>query len=303
MKLAPEKLASHINNTPAAFYMISSEELLLREEAADTIIHTAQQKGFTEHNVIDVTQASQVDALKLALTSQSLWDDKSVVECRLLTGQLNKQAEQILLDAIAKPPKNKLILLVTGKLTPAQQNAKWHQALEKNGVAVTLWKINAKQFPLWLKDRLRLKKISVTEDALQLLASHLENNLLAAKQIIEKLDLLYSTEPMPLDAKKILATLTQQARYTVFDLTDAIQQKQLTKISTILRYLHDEGLEPPIVLWALTRAYRQKQQTHFITQAMKIDQIIKGMQQGNTWNELQQLCFAMAEKPLWKELT
>lgn len=303
MKIAPEKLARHINNTPAAFYMISGEELLLREEAVKTIIDTAKQKGFTEHKVIDLTQASQMDELKLAFISQSLWDDKSIIECRLLSGQLNKLAEPILLDAAAKTYKNKLLVIVTGKLTTPQQNSKWYQALEKKGVAVTLWKVNTKQFPTWLKQRLALHKLSVTEEALQLLSAHLENNLLAARQMIEKLALVYGNEPMPLDAKKILSSLTQHARYSVFDLTDAIQQKQLKKITTILDYLHAEGIEPPIVLWALTRDYRQKQQTHFITKAMHVDQIIKGIKPGNTWDELQQLCFAMTGKSLFKELT
>ena len=96
--------------------------------------------------------------------------------------------------------------------------------------------------------------LEVTDEALELLAERTEGNLLAAHQELEKLALLALDGPVTADT--MLASVTDSARFDVFQLGEAVLAGDAARALRMIAGLRGEGTEPTLVFWALTKAMR-----------------------------------------------
>jgi DNA polymerase-3 subunit delta len=96
--------------------------------------------------------------------------------------------------------------------------------------------------------------LSASQDAVELIAARVEGNLLAAAQEIEKLKLM--AEGGQITVETVQAAVADSARFDVFGLTDAILNGEAAHALRILEGLRGEGVEPPVILWALARELR-----------------------------------------------
>ena len=96
--------------------------------------------------------------------------------------------------------------------------------------------------------------LSADQEAVELIAARVEGNLLAAAQEIEKLKLL--ADAGQISADTVQAAVTDSARYDVFGLIDAALQGQAAHALHMLEGLRGEGVEAPVILWALARELR-----------------------------------------------
>jgi len=90
--------------------------------------------------------------------------------------------------------------------------------------------------------------------AVQVIAEKVEGNLLAASQEIEKLRLVHGEGAI--DEVKVLSSITDSARYDIFQLLETAQLGNAAKAIKILHGLKQEGLEATLILWAITRELR-----------------------------------------------
>lgn len=332
MKLKPEQLSQHLQNTLSPIYIISGDEPLLQQEACDSIRKAAIQQHYAEKQIFFVENSKSFNwqSLLEAANSLSLFSDKTFLDLRLPSGKPGDTGAKILMQYAANPPLDKILLITTGKLDAATQKAKWFSALEKAGVFVAIWPLFANQLPVWLKQRFQKVELQLEPAALKLFAEQVEGNLLAADQEIEKLRLVYG--PGKLNEQQILAAVTNHNRYDIFNLVDTVFSGDNARIIRLLKNLKALSEEPSILLWALTRELRvlaqitwavssgnhleTQLQTHkiwenrkplyrkvlqskktqhwytLIHQAKHIDEMIKGIQRGNVWDELMQLCLS-----------
>ena len=86
---------------------------------------------------------------------------------------------------------------------------------------------------------------------MELLAERTEGNLLAAHQELEKLKLSRGAGRSPPTA--ILASVADSARFDVFQLGEAVLAGDTERALRMLAGLRGEGIEPTLVLWALTQ--------------------------------------------------
>ncbi len=82
----------------------------------------------------------------------------------------------------------------------------------------------------------------------------MEGNLLAAAQEIEKLKLM--AEGGQITVETVQAAVADSARFDVFGLTDAVLKGEPAHALRMLEGLRGEGVEPPVILWALARELR-----------------------------------------------
>ena len=165
-----------------------------------------------------------------------------------------------------------------------------------------------------------------------MLADRVEGNLLAAEQEIRKIGMLLD-KPV-LDVEDVMPVVTDSARHNIFGFIDAALSQQIDKLSRMLGHIRAEGVQPPVVLWAMARdlrllflvadallqqrnpdqaleaqrvwksrrqllvaAGRRKQVGYWaacLSRCSKIDRMIKGIADGNPWDELLQLGFRLA---------
>jgi DNA polymerase-3 subunit delta len=115
--------------------------------------------------------------------------------------------------------------------------------------------VDVHQLPQWIRQRLSQAGLAASQDAVDLIAARVEGNLLAAAQEIEKLKLL--ADGNQLDAATVQAAVADSARFDVFGLIDAALAGEAAHSLRMLEGLRGEGVEPPVILWALAREIRQ----------------------------------------------
>jgi DNA polymerase-3 subunit delta len=206
------------------------------------------------------------------------------------------------------------------------------QALDRAGVVIPVWPVDAAHLPGWIDRRMRALGMQPDRDALHMLADRVEGNLLAAAQEVEKLFLLHG--PGRLDLETVTELVTDSARYDVFGLVDSALAGNAVHTQRVLAGLRAEGVDPVLVLWALSREIRGlaamardvqqgtpvsgvlaahhvwDKRKPLITIALKrfrgrqwwallqrcavIDRVIKGRAAGSAWDELLQLSLRLA---------
>lgn len=255
MRLYPEKLASHLQQQLLRVYLVSGDEPLLVQECCDQIRLKAREQGCSEREVIDggVSGFNWQDILHSA-SSMSLFADRKLIELRLPSGKPGAEGSRALCEYLDINSGEDVLLIVSGKIDKQSTNSKWYKALDKAGVTIQVWPVDAKSLPRWLQQKVRNAGMSIDNDALQLLCDRVEGNLLAAVQELEKLKLLVVDSRIT--TKTVTDAVSNNARYNVFDLTDNALKGDASTSLRMLHGLRGEGSEPPVVLWALAREIR-----------------------------------------------
>ena len=316
MKLNPDSLATHLEQRLLPVYLVSGDEPLLTGEAADAIRVKARALAFTEREAHFLERGSDWDDVRASAGNMSLFGSRRVVEIRLPSGKPGVAGNKALVALLERPDPDTVFLILTPRLDRDAQSADWVRAVEERGAWVQVWPIDVERLAGWLRGRCRRLKLEATDEALELLAERTEGNLLAANQELEKLTLLARDGRITADT--ILASVTDSARFDVFQLGEAVLAGDAQRALRMIAGLRGEGTEPTLVLWALTKAMRDlwsgmpgstgpkprvwgKQSAALdkglrraarlpfaalVVRAGRADRMIKGRLAGNAWDEI-----------------
>lgn len=336
MKIKPEQLAGQLKKSLAPIYLITGDEPLLSEESSDLVRSTLTAQGFSEREVMHVDASFNWEYLLECANALSLFAEKKIIELRLGSQKLNKSASQILQQYLANPAPDNIILVLADKMDSSTKKSAWFKAVEQTGVVVEIWPVDSTQLPQWLKNRAAGLGLSLERDAVQLLCDRVEGNLLAAKQELDKLSLLFPGQTLTADT--VIDAVSDSSRYDIYGLTDAAVQGQAGRTQKILQVLRQEGTEPPVILWALSREIRtvlsiqqglnngvpydslcqreriwgkRKQQMRqaanrssavllmsLLERCFAVDQMIKGARSGDPWLELSSISLSLSGRGL-----
>jgi DNA polymerase III subunit delta len=237
----------------AGVYLVSGDEPLLVGEAADAIRAAARAAGYADRSVFFVDRSFAWDELRQATRSLSLFADRRLFELRMPSGKPDKGAAT-LLDIATHPPPDTVCLILTDKLDKKTSETPWVRAVEQHGVWIPIWPVDTAALPGWLRARAKALAVEMEPEAAQLVVDRVEGNLLAAKQELEKLALLANGQRI--DAALVLRSVGDSARYDIFQLGEAAAAGDAERALRILLGLKSEGVEPTLILWALSRELR-----------------------------------------------
>jgi DNA polymerase-3 subunit delta len=328
MKLTYLQLASHLNQSLASIYLLSGDELLLKQEAIYAIRKAAKLAGFCERIRLTKDAGFEWEQLYLSLYSLSLFAEKRLLELDLRDTTPNQTASAVLKEYALQPNAENILLIDMGKIDDKIAKSAWYRALEKSGIVITIWPIPREQFPQWIIQRAKRYKLSLQQDGAYLISDYVEGNLVAAAQVIEKLYLLAAQAEISLDM--IQSILADESRFTIFDFIDSFIALDASRTLHILESLRMNGTDPTLILWGITRELRMlatlsqdikqgqscemlfqkhrifsrrqplvrqflnriplKDCFHGISLAGEMDKLIKGAIPGNIWHSLQLFC-------------
>jgi DNA polymerase-3 subunit delta len=256
MKITPAQLGKHLQGPLAPVYVISGDDPLLCQEAADAVRAAARQQGFDERQVFSADNNFDWGTLLQAGASLSLFAQRRLLELRLPSGKPGDKGAAALIEYCARPAEDTLLLISLPKLDGSAQKTKWGKALvdRQHTQFVQIWPVDAHQLPQWIRQRLSQAGLAAQQDAIELIAARVEGNLLAAAQEIEKLKLLAEDNQVTLET--VQSAVADSARFDVFGLVDAILNGEAAHAVRMLEGLRGEGVEPPVILWALARELR-----------------------------------------------
>ncbi|WP_271273208.1 DNA polymerase III subunit delta [Aliamphritea hakodatensis] len=254
MKAKPEQLASQLKGAPLPVYLVTGDEPLLIEESCDLLRQYLVDQGFSERETLHAEANFKWTYLLECANALSLFAEKKIIELRLGGSKPNKQASEILREYLANPAPDNVLLIIADKLDGAAQKSAWFKAIDKTGMIVQIWPVEAQQLPGWLNNRAKQIGLTLDRDAVQLLCERVEGNLLAAKQELDKLNLLYPGQT--LDADQVIDSVSDSSRYDIYGLVDAALLQQTARCNKIIQVLRQEGTEAPVALWAISREVR-----------------------------------------------
>ncbi len=329
MRLKPEDVPRVLNDGLPPVWLITGDEPLLVGETVDAVRAAAREVGHSEREVLEADGQFDWQRLTAAADNLSLFGDRRIVELRLPTGKPGQAGGKAIAEYCDRVPDDTVLIVTAPRLDGNTRKAAWVSALDKAGAVVQIWPLEPRQLPGWLEQRLRGAGLEPTRDAVQLLAERSEGNLLAAVQEIEKLRLLLPAGQVDGDA--VRRAVADSARFDVFDLTAAALEGSVARCVRIVAGLRDEGVEPTLVLWALSREVRvvcqlqaargqeeqilrrngvfgpRKTQVQkaarrgslrrwqtLLARCARVDRVSKGVAPGRVWDELLQLSIAIA---------
>jgi DNA polymerase-3 subunit delta len=330
MQINADQLARHLERGLAPLYLVSGDEPLQVEECGDAIRRRAEAGGCSERSVFRVEPGFDWDGLRTATQSLSLFTERRLIELRLPAGRPGEAGAALLTELAGNASADIVLLVITGKLDKTQRESSWVQAIEAAGTHVVIWPLDAQKLPAWLTQRFAARGLKPEAGVIDLLAWHLEGNMLAAAQEVDKLAMLCGDGRV--GRTDVEESLADSARFSVYQLVDAALAGVALTCRRILASLRSEGTEPILILWALARELRTLAQVSqelargkpesgvlarvwqqrralvgkalrrhkapvwlgFLQTAAHLDRVLKGRAAGDVWLETERLLLAVA---------
>ena len=254
MKISANQLAPQLKKSLLPCYLVSGDEPLLVEESLDAIRAAAREQGFGSRELFVHSVGFDWSDFSAVGGNLSLFAERRIVELRLPTGKPGVKGSAAIADFAADAGEDILFLVSAPKIDRKGQNAKWVKALESRGGLVQIWPVDRRDLPGWINQRMQHAGMRPDRDAVRLIADRVEGNLLAARQEIEKLRLLHGGGPISAD--EVDQAVADSSRFDVYKLVDAAVSGNASRAVRVLGGVRAEGVEPVIVMWALTRELR-----------------------------------------------
>lgn len=254
MQLRPEQLSAHLQKPLAPLYLLHGNEPLLVNEAGDAIRAAARRQGYEEREVLVAGQGFRWDSLRLAAGNLSLFGSSKLVDLRIPNGKPGKDGGDALQRLAATLGDGVSTLITLPTLDWQARKAAWFTTLAKTAVVIEANAPERTALPAWIGQRLAQQRQSAPPEALAFIAEHVEGNLLAAHQELQKLGLLYPEGALRL--QQIEEAVLDVARYDIDGLRQALLEGDRPRLVRLLAGLQGEGVAAPLVLWALASEIR-----------------------------------------------
>ncbi len=328
MRIGTQHIGDLLKKQLTPIYLVTGDEPLQHSEVSDSVRLAAKNGGYFTREVLSVETGFVWGEFIQTANSLSIFADKKIIDLRLPSGKPGVEGAKVLIDYCQHAPEDTLLLITAPKISAATLKTKWCQAIDKAGTIVQIWPLEGVALIQWLQHKANVRGLQIEQEAIKLLASRTEGNLLIAAQEIEKLYILYGNSPISKQA--VEQSVTDNARFDVFKLTDSLLAGKTSRANKILGTLKTEGIAAPVIVWALARETRllfnikiaineggnkeivlkshrlwdkRKQLVAIASSRIKIqtlkkilllcskaDRQIKGQEQGDYWETLLSLC-------------
>lgn len=156
--------------------------------------------------------------------------------------------------AYLEDPVPETVLLLTAEKIDARR--KFYQILKKSGKAIEFKKIYENQLPSFVREQAKSLNVTLTGEGLKLFCKRVGTNLVEVQGELEKLA-GYLGERDIADEKDVAAIVSDTRIESIFDLTDAIGEGDISSALHLMDRLLAEGQAPLMVLAMMTRHFRQ----------------------------------------------
>jgi DNA polymerase-3 subunit delta len=228
-------------------YHFTGEEDFLKEEAwrkLSSILIPEDLKSFN----LDLLQGSETSAVEIinkASTSPINSERRLVVIFDV--HKLSPFYKDILLSYLSKLPDFTCLILISPKLT---SKTKFYSALDKLATTVDFQRLYDDKIPAWIEAKVKEYKKKIEKGALQILHNYVGNNLSDLANEIEKL-VRYVGDRESINSSDVESAVGLSKTYNIFQLNDAIGERDCKKGLEILKNLFLLGEKPGTVIYRL----------------------------------------------------
>lgn len=330
MNVRPDQLKSVLDNKQLyPVYLVSGDEPLQAMETTDLIRTTCRQQGYAEREIFEVDASFEWQDFHDEAASMSLFSSQRILDVRIPTGKFGKQGSQAIKQYLENPAEDTVVLITTGKLDKSAKNSAWFKAIDKQGMVIQCWPVDSSHLPGWVRQRFQERGMKPDDEVVDYVCQNVEGNLLAAAQEIDKIYLFVG--PGEITFENVSEAITENSRYSVFDLADTVLKGDAPRAIKILNSLADEGIDPLAIIWVLVKEIRllclaaadpssadyilkrsgvwgnrmplfksclsrhsERTLRSLLQRCMKIEGVSKGFEQGDARDELRMLAYLLA---------
>lgn len=308
-RIFPEQLNHSLGQRLASLYYLTGQDPLLLAETRDLIIQTATAQGFDEKIDIQVDQSTDWDDLFERCQSIGLFFNKQVISLTL-PENLTAALQTKLFELISLSHEDVLLILQLPKFGKANEKQEWVKKsleIEPHLTVVNCQTPGIEQLPRWVSHRVKAMGLSIEQDAIQLLCYSYENNLLALKQTLELLALLYPDHKISFT--RVKSVVEQASVFTPFQWIDALLEGKEGRARRILESLKAEEMQPVILLRTLQRELmtllelsKPQQRLTGIDQPLPTHQLKEGFDRLKIWQNRRHIYSALFQRFTYRKL-
>lgn len=316
--------------------LVISDDPLMMMETCDDIVEQAKAAGVSDRKVVEVAEKFNWNELLVDSGSLSLFAEVKLTDIRF-NKLPTKEAQNALVELLANAVIENQFLIRFPKVEKRQKNTKWFKAIAQHAQIHELWPPKPHEFVGWVRQRAQSQNINLSSDACQMLAEQTEGNLLAAKQSLDKLNLLYPGSEVGIE--ELQQVTSDNAKYSVFLCLDEALAGKGERAVRMLKKFEQETVAPISILVNLTREIELCKNTALAVQqgqsAMQVlaktylwdskkrliagavnrlpagiwqkliircaflDRMIKGRESGNIWQELELILWMISGQRIW----
>jgi DNA polymerase-3 subunit delta len=240
----------------ASVYVIAGEEPYLVQSSLRMI---REVFGGGDENDLSTSTFSARDAnpeaVLAALKTVPLLGGRPLVVMR--DGEyLTKDGRKALLESLtryAEAPLDSSTLVISA--TKLDGRSKLMQLAMKKGTVVECKKLYDDKLPSWVGIEVKRRGRQISFEAAKFLAEMVGNDLGQLAGSIERL-ILYVGDRKLIELKDVEEAVTETHQRDVFELTDAVGQRKLSRALSYLHNLIENGQPPPLILHMLARHFR-----------------------------------------------
>ncbi|PIR25106.1 MAG: DNA polymerase III subunit delta [Deltaproteobacteria bacterium CG_4_10_14_0_2_um_filter_43_8] len=166
--------------------------------------------------------------------------------------KLSKEMQAHLVDYLQKPFEHSLLVLIAEKL---DGRSKLFAALQKQSAVIECKALYANQVPSWIASQVRQQKRQISHEAARYLADLVGTDLSQIDQALERLFLFVGKRPL-IELSDVEMAIAETSQRSVFELTNNIGEKKLSKSLSVLTTLLHQGEAPVMILGMVARHFR-----------------------------------------------
>jgi DNA polymerase-3 subunit delta len=225
-------------------YWLEGEEPFFIDEVVDYAEHNLLSESEAQFNLTifygkDADWASVVNACM----GYPMFGERKVV--LLKEAQQMKDIEK--LENYIQKPLSSTVLVVSYKDKKLDSRTKFSKSVKQHGELLSTKKIYENKLPEWTSEMIAGFGLSITHNALLLLVDHIGNDLSRLKNEVEKISInLNKRKDITEDDIENYVGVSKE--FNVFELQDAIGQKNLPKAIRIIQYFQSNPKAAPLQL-------------------------------------------------------
>lgn len=252
MKSTAQKIQQDIAKKKIApVYFFYGEEDFVTEQLCDWILEHVIEAESRDFN-LQILYGNETDGTTIINAAKSfpMMAQRRVVIVKNMEA-LSQQSKELVLRYVKNPSQSTCVILVAGAID-ARKTV--YAELIKTAESFESKSVYDNKIPEWIRGHLSQDDILIDEEAIRALQATVGNSLRALASEIAKIRLnLADRKEIVVD--DVVAVVGVSKNYTIFELCDAIGERNLAKSLHILSQMMQLGLSAPYLLTMLTRHF------------------------------------------------
>jgi DNA polymerase III subunit delta len=234
-------------------YFLCGEETYYIDQVEQSILEHAFQPGEQDFN-LDVLYSKDIQHLNDVMNACQAYPafaTRRVVVLREAQ-HIKKADDWAALELYLKSPMPSTVLVICYKGKTPDKRTSFYKSLEKNAVLLVAEKMKEQQLPSWIASYIKSRGFQIADEAAQLLADNLGNDIARIVNELDKLDLALEKGAW-IDQKVIEQYIGISRDYNSLELSNAVQDHNVIKAVKIIKYFEQnpKAGPPPLIVGTL----------------------------------------------------